>query len=82
MAEKAEESTTRASGPAPQAAEEAYPIEQLRNNSTAIFGQPPFVVDGALAHAGITDPTVTKAALQTAIDNFLAQPDLGHPQGG
>ena len=79
----AEESTsTQASGPALQATEEVYPISQLRDNCFAIFGQPSFVMDGAIEHAGITGDTATKTDIQTAIDNFLAQEDQNHPTGG
>ena len=81
MMAEAEESTTKASGPAPQATEEVYPIQQLVNNCDAIFGQPSFVCDGAIAFAGITSDTITKSELQTAIDDFLAQPDQGHTGG-
>ena len=82
MAQAEESTSSQASGPATQSTEEAYPIQQLRDNCFAIFGQPSFVLDGALEFAGITGDTATKSEIQTAIDGFLAQQEQSQQQGG
>ena len=82
MAEESTSSKETASGPAPQSTtEDAYALDQLIDNAMEIFGQPPFVVEGAIAKAGLTGPT-TKTDMQTAIDDFLNQVDQSHTQGG
>lgn len=63
------------------AAETAYPAEMLLLESERIFGQPRWVLDGALSAAKLTgQQNLTKSQTQKALDDFMSQPDKPHAQ--
>jgi len=78
---QAEEPTPMEGGPATQGAEDVYDLRVLVASSQDIFNQPGFVAQGAADMAGLKG-FVSKGSLQTAINNFLSQPDAGHTTGG
>jgi hypothetical protein len=61
--------------------EELYPVDTLLANAQQIFGQPSYVVVGAVDAAGLDGQLVTKTTLAKAIAGFLAQKDPRHVEG-
>lgn len=63
----------------PEEEENAYPVQMLIDSSERLFGQPNYVVIGALAAAKLDKRVkLTKEKVQVAVNEFMATTDKAH----
>jgi len=63
--------------------ETSYPAEQILSKSQELFGQPRWVVEGALSFAHMMGlEMLKKSEVKISVAKFLAQQDAGHTKGG